>query len=291
MVSQGMGQLSRYGWLGGSPSEVFRNLITQPLAILGVALFEMKGWVYLGVLLLPLAMTPLIGIEFLLPAGADLAANLLSANPMPRSIFAYHSVAMVPLLVVAGMWGARRLSRFDRYSVTGLGRLVLILTGIMTYRVLPLPLPGAVNIWGPTDYRLRPEPSLEEVREILGPVASVSAQANVVPHFTHREDIRVFPEGTGEVDCLVMNLSSPTSHVQGADPGDQQSLAHHLDMAPSRFLSSVSDVVSSVDYSVRYWRAPWAVFCRGGLDDGSAGTQILREIQSLRREWGVQGVR
>jgi len=285
MLSQDLGQLSRYGWLGSSMSDVVRTLVLHPVDVLRVVFLELGGWMYATLLLLPLAALPLAGREFLLPAVADLTANLLSANPMPRSVFAYHSIALIPVLVVAGMHGARRLSRFERYSVVGLGRLVLVASLLVTYRLLPLPLPGATNIWEPVEYRLRPEKSLSEIRALLPSEVTLSAQANIAPHFTQRASIRAFPHGLGEVDCVVLRLASPTGRIGGDNPGEVGSLAHHLQMDPADFLTSVRDVVASDEYALRYWNPPWTVLCRGASMGDAEKETIYSEVDDVAEMW------
>ena len=285
MIGEELGQLGRYGWLGTSPGGVFRSLLSDPILVLTFVLKDMGGWIYLGFLIVPLALTPLFGFEFLLPGVADFAANLLSANTMPRSPFAYHSIGLVPILIVAGMHGARRLSRFKRYSVAGLGRLALLGTLLVTYRLLPLPLPGAINAWAPVEYRIWPEQSLREVRASLPPTVSVSAQPNIGSHFTHRAELRVFPDGVGEVDCVVLRLASPTKRIHESDVGEIGSLAHHLQMDPAAFLSTVEELIASGEYGLKTSEPPWMVLCRDAESTAGDRQLLLSELDGLAQKW------
>jgi uncharacterized membrane protein len=285
MISQELGRLSRYGWLGVSLSEMVKSLLFHPITVISNIFIDMGGWLYAALLLLPLAFTPLLGVEVLLPAMADLAANLLSANPMPRNIFSYHSIALIPLLFLAGMYGARRLCRFDRYSAAGLGRLVLILNLSLGYVLSPLPLPGAANFWKPARYNVWPEEAVADINRLLPSEVSISAQANIGPHFAHRQEIRVFPNGLEEVDCVVLCLSSPTKRIEGNDPGSVGTLAHHLQMEPARYISSVRSLVTSGDYHVKYHVSPWLVFCRGTPMEETARLPLLAELDRVQRAW------
>jgi hypothetical protein len=285
MISQDLGQLSRYGWLGTSLGEVLRSLVFHPFAVISTAFLEMGGWLYLILLFLPLAFTPLVGGELLLPALADLAANSLSSNPMPRSVFAYHSIALIPVLVVAGIYGARRLSRLRRYSGSGLGRLAFVLTLVLTYFFSPIPVPGAVDIWKPSLHRLWPDSAVADIKELIPTGASLSAQANIAPHFTHRSTIRPFPKGIGEVECAVLHLDSPTERIEGDDPGILGSLAHHLQQSPAEFLYSVRELIESAEYGVEYENLPWLLFCRGVLTEEDERKALLQEVENLSRVW------
>lgn len=53
MISDHLGQLSRYGWLGDSVSEIIKTLLKNPLGVMYTALFKLKGLLYLSLLLLP----------------------------------------------------------------------------------------------------------------------------------------------------------------------------------------------------------------------------------------------
>ncbi|TQV65353.1 MAG: DUF2079 domain-containing protein [Halothiobacillaceae bacterium] len=284
MMSQELGQLSRYGWLGNSLPEVLTTLLLHPVDVMRTVCLEMGGADYLLLLLGPLLFMPLVGVEMLLPALADLAVNLLSHNRMPRSIFAYHSIAIIPLLMAAGMLGAARIARLSRYLSLGIGVLVLGSSLPMTYMALPMALPGAANIWHPLERPLWPDPSLAEIRTLLPPDASVSAQAHVAPHFMHRSSIRAFPHGVGEADCVVLRLASPTSN-RGGDPGEIGSLAHHLKMPPSVYLDEVRDLVMSGNYGLKYWNAPWLVLCKGLDLPAEEADMILVRTRMLERTW------
>ena len=287
MMSQDMGWLSRYGWLGTSLAEVVHSLVSQPFESFTHVLFDMKAWLYLLLLMLPLLFTPLLGAEFLLPASADLAANLLSGNPMPRSVFAFHSIAIIPLLIIAGMWGTRRLCRMVPLSPEKLGIAVVGMTLLLTYLVLPFPLPGSANLWEPLERRTWPERSVREIRALLPPNVSVSAQVNVGSHFTHRWNVRAFPAGLGEVDCVVLRLASPTARVEGDSPAVIGSLAHHLQMAPSSYLSAVRGLVASQQYGVTYWHPPWLVVCQDVPMAEDDGARLTSEIDELAGKWSV----
>ena len=127
MLSQGLGHVSRYSWLGGSMKEVFQALLFHPITVAKVVFLELGGAKYLLLLMIFFLGFPLVAPEFLLPALADLAANMLSANPMPRSLFAYHSVTLIPLLATAAIYGVKRLSLWQaRYTLTELTGLVVI---------------------------------------------------------------------------------------------------------------------------------------------------------------------
>jgi uncharacterized membrane protein len=276
MMGDDLGQLSRYGWLGESPGEIVRNVFSDPVAVAKRILVDLGGAKYLALLLVPLLATPLIGVEFLLPGLADLSANLLSANPMPRGLFSYHSISLMPVLIAAGIYGSSRMaSKWRGHSTDDLAKLVLWGTLILGYFAAPLPLPYAQNYWQPAEWPVEPEKTLSAIRNLLPPGVSVSAQGNVGAHFSQRYRVYPFPAKVNEVDTVVLRLASPTMRTAENSPAVIGSLGHHLLMPPAEYLAAVEGMLNGDVYGVAYWEPPWLVFSKT-TDMGSGAEQSVR---------------
>lgn len=283
------GQHSRYGWLGGSLSAILKNILLHPFWLL-TTIVSMNGTVSYFVLL----TLPLLGLFFaapvwLLPALADLAANTLATVTMPRSIIAYHSVTLVPVLTVAAVYGARRiaplLSKFMSVAVT---KPVLLVMAVLCYLHAPLPLPGALNFWQPVHWVQLPAPVVKQIRTLVATSPSLSVQANVGAHFSQHQQVYRFPFKSGEVDKIVLCLESPTTTVVPPESQAIGTLAHHLQMKPAAYLVSIEKLLCDPDYGVILWQEPWLVLSRGG---GGAGTDadmsIRNRIDKLRHSWQI----
>lgn len=279
MLSSGLGQVSRYGWL--------TQALAQPATFAGTVLVDMGGGLYLATLLMTFLFLPLGGLAYCLPGLGDLAANLLSANPMPRSAFAYHSVVLVPILTVAAIHGARKMAsrqrRFDQGEFAGMALIPGLMAG---YLLAPLPLPGAADFWSPASYRLAADPNVGLIRAVLPENASLSVQANVGAHFSRRGAIHLFPHGIGQVDAVVLHLDNPTRKLGEGSPDELATLAHHLQMRPGAYLDGVEALLSDPGYGVSLWQDNWLVFARGA----TAGPPPVQErikarIADLRRDW------
>jgi len=279
MLGEGLGQLSRYSWLGDSLKDVFKMLLFHPVDVFKTVMMEMGGASYLLGLLIPFLVFPLAAPEFLLPGFADLLANMLSLNPFPRSVFAYHSACLVPVLIVGGMHGVRRFSMYlKKFSSTELAGFVVVANLFLGYYFAPLPLPGARNAWSPVNYLNGPDPRLPEIRYAVGEKASVSAQHNIGAYFSQRREIYCYPNSVGKAKKIVLRLEIPTT--------GKAVLRQHLGMDLSEYLSSVEDLLSSKDYGVLFWNDPWLVFERG-LADHRSHKQIERKLEQLRKEWQI----
>jgi len=296
MITGNLGQLSRYAWLGSSGTEIIRTVLTHPLSVLKIVICDMGGKTYFIALLLPFLGLPLAGIEFLLlPGLADFAANTLSANPMPRSIFAYHSVTIIPIITAAAIYGTKRISILTERNrlINMLGAAILITNLLLGYFFSPLPLAGAINYWAPTQLINNIDPDIEKVQSVLPENYSVSVQANVGAHFSQRHEIYVYPNKIKEVDAVILRLMSPTQKVEMNHdyPPELQksitgSLDAHLQMNRNEYIRSIEQLLEGDKYGVLLWQDPWLVLSRKFQDEKDL-SNIKSKLEELRIEWKV----
>ncbi len=294
MLSKALSSSSRYFWLGNSPGAIFQKILLHPLDVTKKVMLEMEGVKYLALLLVFLIGLPLLAPEFLLPGLADMMANMLSLNPMPRSLFGYHSVSLVPVLTVAAVYGAKRLSQwYKKFSAKELVDFAVIASFIGGYCLAPLPLPGAKNIWRPNHLINWPDSSALIIRSVLGTNASVSVQANVGPQFSQRKEIYIFPNKLEEVDAIVLRLESPTTNINYFPEQliiDRKywigTLDSHLQIDRKEYIATIERLISSKEYGVLVWNDPWLVLGRTAVNHRPY-KKVLRKLNQLRREWKV----
>jgi uncharacterized membrane protein len=284
MVIDPNGQNSRYGWLGGSLSEIFGNIILHPLQMLKNVLLMDGTYSYFTFLSLPLLGLFFAAPFWLLPAFADLAANTLSANQMPRAIISYHSGTLIPILTVSAIYGARRITPVLAKTFTT--PLVLFSTLILSYVLAPLPLPGALNFWRPVRWVQVPDPALKQVRALVAKSSSVSVQANVGAHFSQHQKVYRYPHKVGEADTIVLWLDNPTGNIFPHDSHAIGTVAHHLQMNPAAYLASVECLLQDPDYGVILWKEPWLIASRGPRVV-SADKLVRNKLNNLRHSWQI----
>jgi uncharacterized membrane protein len=293
MLGAQLGQLSRYGWLGNSLPEIFQTMTTQPLFV-WENLVAMGGLAYLFLLVMPFAFVmPFLGLAFLLPGVADLAANCLSENPMPRGIWAYHSVGLIPVLTATAISGVERLShwqkKFSTLELTGLTLATSLVTG---YFFLPLPLLGAFNIWAPRNFLNWPDQAGEVVRAVVAGPGGLSVQANVGAHFSQRANIHVYPDKGADGDNIILRLASPTTNINGfpkqlAENSVKQRpnwLDGHLQMDRTEYLASIDCLMAKQAYGVLLWHDPWLVLSRQSKERPLG---VAQKIRKLRSDWQI----
>jgi len=287
MIVDSAGQNSRYGWMGGSLFEIIGNITLHPLWMLKTVL-SMDGTIsYFVSLALPLLGLFLAAPVWLLPALADLAANTLSANPMPRGIVSYHSVTLVPILTVSAIYGARCIApRLTRLTIPVTTWVLLVTLGL-GYVLAPLPLPGALNFWKPVQWVQLPDPALEQVRASIPTRTALSVQANVGTHFSQYQQAYRYPNKVGEADTIVLWLDSPTSNIFPHDRKAIGTVAHHLQMKPADYLASIECLLRDPNYGVVLWKEPWLVFSRGPKNVSADGL-IRNRLDELRHSWQIK---
>jgi uncharacterized membrane protein len=285
MMSTGKGQLSRYGWLGSSAGEIFLRIMNDPIDIIRTILVTMHGWVYLFALALPFLFLPFFEIWALLPGLADLTVNLLSTNPMPRSIYAYHSATLIPIFMYSAMSGLHRCSKYRiKKLIPEITVSCLLASMLMGYFLSSFyPLPGVLNSWAPEKIIPYDDPVLVEVKELAG-THSVTVQANVGAHFSQRMEVHPFPQKIGQVDMIILHLDSPTTLKQGNNPRKIGTLAHHLQMNPKLYLESIEELLSDKRYGVVLWEPPWLVMKKSFINKKNDENIKLR-LKSLNFEW------
>lgn len=288
MIIDPTAQDSRYGWLGSTLQEIFLNLIIHPVSVLNTILIDHEGTKYFACLALPFWGLFCLAPSWLLPAVADLAANTLSANAMPRAIISYHSVTMVPILTIASAHGINRLQqRLMRFRITERVTTVTLLTTIaLAYIFAPLPLAGALNFWRPTQWAQFPDTTIARIQRAIPPNASISVQANVGAHFTEHSQVVRFPTLAGSADIFVLRLASPTTRLAPQDPHAIGTLAHHLQMKPAHYLAEIACLAENPNYATSYWQDTWLVFSRQSRNSTDSSA-ILMQINSLIKDWDV----
>ena len=285
---------SRYSWLGHSMGEIIGRLFSDPFSIIKVVMIDYKGIMYILFLLAFFCGFPLLAPAFLLPGFADLAANMLSAVYMPRSLIGYHSVTLIPILTTAAIYGVKRLSAHQaRYTMTEIAGLAVIAIFVGGYVFTPLHLPGAYNFWAPAHFPSRPDPRVQMIRSLVGDNASVSVQANVGSHFSQRHEIYSYPNMVGQVDAIILRLESPTKNINNLPVELMenrryylQMLDSHLKMDRTEYIASIRTLLSDNKYGVLLWDDPWLVLAQGATNHGLK-QKIEQKLNRLEKEWKI----
>jgi uncharacterized membrane protein len=285
MMSSENKVLSRYNWLGRNLYEILEHLFSSPLEILRIVIVDLKGYIYILFLLAPYGMLlPLIGFEILLIGTTDFAANALSLNPLPRSIISYHSVTLIPIILIAAMRGFKLFSQ----TVSEMKKKRTIVLAIFTSCVfLSLCLP---HLFGPKSFwqlNLIPHKKTEliEIRKRLPRQASLSVQANIGPHFSQRESVYIFPQKITEANAILLRMED----IDNSLNEDISRFSHYMLMEPKDYLNTIRCTLESGAYRIGYFNPPWLILLKAAnATTDMQRLQLTTYLSQLEKRWKIE---
>jgi uncharacterized membrane protein len=184
---------SRYDAVGGSPLGIAKTALTHPGTTVA-ALTETRDLGYLFHLLLPLAFLSLLAPAAALTAAPEILLNLLSDVRTQTSVHFHYTAAAIPGLIVAAIFGAKRLQQGQG---TGPLRGLLVVGLIATVAFGPVPywnnVPFGQSV-GSAQYRVSARNHAADDAVALVPAgAPVSASNTMGAHLSARRRVFSFP--------------------------------------------------------------------------------------------------
>jgi uncharacterized membrane protein len=182
----------RYSEVGGSAAGIVKTAFTDPVRILDAA-FSTRDLRYLLELVLPLAALSLLAPLVLVAALPELAINLLSATPTQTSIRFHYTAGLIPPLVIAAVFGAKRLNRWT-FPVAA---TIVIAALLGNYRLGPIPgwrhVPGGETFQA-TAARVTEHDRIAARGLALIPKSAVVSATNTLgAHLSARKRVLSFP--------------------------------------------------------------------------------------------------
>jgi uncharacterized membrane protein len=182
----------RYTEVGGSAGGILRTAITHPLRIAEAALSG-RDLHYLLQLVTPLAALCLLAPLVLVAALPELAINLLSSTTTQTSIHFHYTAGLIPPLVIAAIFGAKRLSRWTLPVA-----FVLVVAALVgNYRLGPIPgwrhLPGGQTFQATAARVTVHDRVADRALRLIPGDAVVSATNTLGGHLSARGRVLSFP--------------------------------------------------------------------------------------------------
>jgi uncharacterized membrane protein len=182
----------RYSEVGGSAGGILETLFTDPLRIAEAA-FSSRDLRYLLHLVAPLAALCLLSPLVLIAALPELAINLLSATTTQTSIHFHYTAGLIPPLIIAAVFGAKRFSR--RALPVAMIAVVAAVAG--NYWLGPIPgwrhLPGGQQFQATAARVTDHDRVAERALALIPESAVVSATNTLGGHLSERSRVLSFP--------------------------------------------------------------------------------------------------
>jgi uncharacterized membrane protein len=185
------GFFTRYSEVGSTPGGIVHTALTDPTKIVTTA-FTGRGLGYLARLVLPLGGLVVLAPLMLVAALPELAVNLLSAATTQTSIRFHYTAGLIPILVVAAVFGAKRAP-----SRVPTAAIVVVLCVAANYLLGPAPLwrwfPGGSQVQAHAAEVSRHDRIAAQALKLIPPHAVVSATNSLGAHLSARRRILSFP--------------------------------------------------------------------------------------------------
>jgi uncharacterized membrane protein len=182
---------TRYSEVGSTPGGIVHTALTDPWKIVTTAATG-RGLGYLAQLALPLALLVVLAPLALIAAVPELAVNLLSAATTQTSIRFHYTAGLIPVLIAAAVFGAKRLP--PRIPVA----TIVVVTALAANYLL-----GPAPLWryfpGGEQHQARAADVSEHDRiaaralRLIPPHAVVSATNSLGAHLSARRRVLSFP--------------------------------------------------------------------------------------------------
>ena len=182
---------TRYSQVGSTPGGIVHTAVTNPWQIVTTA-FTGRGLGYLARLVLPLGGLVVLAPLMLLAALPELAVNLLSAATTQTSIRFHYTAGLIPVLLAAAVFGAKRVDR--RVPVAS---IVLVLCVVSNYLLGPVPIwryfPGGEQQQAHAAEVSEHDRIAAQALKLIPAHAVVSATNSLGAHLSARRRILSFP--------------------------------------------------------------------------------------------------
>lgn len=231
-------------------------------------------------LLVPFLLLPLAGFMWLLPAMADVGANILSQDAMMRSSLSYHSIAIIPVVAIACCHAFRRFIPQGKSGDVMLALVVASGCFSLLFSNLPTQMIG-MNSWELSApklaYDTEDAEAIAAINQLITIDASVSAQANILPHLAARFEAVPYPF-IGNANYIVLHLAFPFQYslsVLGVPYGTQGEY----------YFSNTEALMDDKAWGTVYYSNRWVVMQKHAKDSPHARQAMLAGLEKLKQEY------
>ncbi len=197
---------TRYSYLGSTPQEALTTVLRQPAILVSHLLRGEKLLAFLRVLL-PVAFLPFLGWPVFCLSLPLFVYLQLSDRPSLYTLREWHVAPMIPILWAAAIVGLQRLKD---WKVRRLATGALLAASLVTCGLFS-PAGRALETEGMSPER---RAYIQNILHRIPPQAIVSAQTDILPHLSQRQEIYLFPSIIDGADFIVLDREGNTYPVR-----------------------------------------------------------------------------
>lgn len=264
------GTMPRYAWITDDIGDIFFTLFSLLFA---QTPNNTSGIVYLVALFFTVGFLPLLAPVYILPAVADLLVILFSAHFFPRSIAAYHSCGIIPVLIIAAGVGINRWKSHIP-SWLPLYQFIILITLVGNVALFPKTKIAAYELTDKTpivDFQVA-----DKVKSLIGDNI-VSAQSNIAFLLSSGEsEIYSFPVNTDKSEFIVLYLQHPYKDPYYYVFGDTSYLPAHV-----HFKQVLNLLEKWPKWGIVLWEDNWLVLKRDTADQLPVRAKVIEQARTL----------
>jgi hypothetical protein len=203
---------------------------------------------------------------------------------LQRSINSYHSVALIPIILIAAMRGYRFLSARVSPRVKNQIGVLAVFTSVLFLSFCLPHLLGQNSFWN-LNLIPAPKPDLAEIESRLPAQSMLSVQANIGPHFSQHESLYIFPKNIPKADAVILRMEDPDDSLSE----NTIRFSHYMMMQPKDYLTAIRCVLDSGSYRIGYFNPPWLLLLKSGDKSNDAQHFLLAaHLKTLENRWGAK---
>ncbi len=212
----GVLRFDRYANFGATPMEAIKTAVTNPFLV-AQTVFTGEKFLYLLILLLPVAFLPFFSWRTLILLLPGLPENLLTNYTFQFSGLYHYDSILIPAIFIGTIFGARNFldwkPRWERY----LFWILVAVTAIGFFTRSPINFKNFPLHYFQTSAQ---EDAYHKLVALVPPGISVAATTNLVPHLSHREHAYALGVEKMVVDMVIADLAD-TFGFKNAEEMDQ----------------------------------------------------------------------
>lgn len=199
--------LSFYSDYGDSTSEVFKNVLLNPVQTLQT-IFLPDRIDYLKKLFMPLGYISFVAFPFLIFALPDLSINLISSSPQMHQIYYQYSATITPFIFISAIYAVKFINKkIPEIPNLAIGIILLTLTILSAYDYGPLLFAKKPDERWLT-HPLKNKQIINNYLDSIPPDIKITATNDLGSHLSHRKQIYVMPIGLEKVDLALFLMEN-----------------------------------------------------------------------------------
>ncbi len=254
----------RYQWIYLPFSEMMARMFEILFSTINLKYY---AWLFLPFLLLPFMVIP-----YMFPAMADIAASTLSGVYVPKTMTLYHSSSVIPVLVIASIYGSIKLKKYLKEYRRLIAPFIIVCC-FFTFIISHFPpilsslllLNNERMVWA-TDEKF------EKFKNFLTPDKKIISGADIGVLVSQRRNIYPLASWkTADYDTFIARTDWSTFKISG------------IPMSTVK-IPEVYRKIKDPDWGITYWDDPFIAFEQGKKDVVDFAL-VMRKLSILAQQY------